>query len=130
MRSALFVFGILNDSDIEWMIASGSRRSLAASQILIQAGIRADALFLVMEGRFGVFEGGPGNRAIAHLRSGEIVGEISFVDQLPPTATVKAMEHSVVLELPSSLLRARLASDAPFSARFYKSLTVLLSDRL
>ena len=28
MRKVLFMFGVLNDSDIEWMVRSGQRRTI------------------------------------------------------------------------------------------------------
>ena len=71
-----------------------------------------------------------GSREVARLRPGEIVGEMSFVDSRPPSATVQAVEPSSVLAIPRLGLAARLIQDAPFAARFYRAIAVFLSDRL
>jgi CRP/FNR family transcriptional regulator, cyclic AMP receptor protein len=71
-----------------------------------------------------------GNKEVARLRSGEIVGEMSFVDSRPPSATVQAVEPSSVLAIPRLALKARLSQDAFFAARFYRAMAVFLSDRL
>jgi CRP/FNR family cyclic AMP-dependent transcriptional regulator len=130
MRKALFFLGILDDSDIEWMMTAGVKLDVAPSQILISEGQRVDALFLVLDGKLSVTVGGTANRELARLQCGEVVGEMSFVDSRPPSATVQALEKSVVLKISRSRLDAKLAEDPPFAARFYRALAVFLSDRL
>jgi CRP/FNR family cyclic AMP-dependent transcriptional regulator len=58
-----------------------------------------------------------------------MVGEMSFVDARPPSASVVALEDSLVLSIPVAALRDRL-NDPPFAARFYRALAVFLADRL
>lgn len=130
MRKALFFLGILNDSDIEWMIAAGFRREVDAAHVLIREGKPVDSVFLVLDGKLAVLVSALGNREVARLQSGEMVGEMSFVDGRPPSATVQTLERSVVLAIPRPLLQAKLIEDAPFAARFYRALAVFLSDRL
>lgn len=130
MRKALFFLGILNDADVEWMIAAGAKQHLSPGEVLIQEGQAAAAVFLVLEGVFSVVARAAGNQEVAQLRSGEIVGEMSFVDSRPPSATVRAIEASSVLAIPRLGLEARLSEDAPFAARFYRAMAVFLSDRL
>jgi CRP-like cAMP-binding protein len=69
-------------------------------------------------------------RELARLTSGEIVGEMSFVDANPPSATVAALDRGVVLALPRALLQQKLDRDTGFAARFYHALAAFLSDRL
>jgi CRP/FNR family cyclic AMP-dependent transcriptional regulator len=38
MRKALYFLGILNDADIDWLVAAGSRREIAAGTTLIEEG--------------------------------------------------------------------------------------------
>jgi CRP-like cAMP-binding protein len=71
-----------------------------------------------------------GSVEIAKLLAGEIVGEISFVDSRPPSASVKAVVDSQVLALPKAALRAKLQRDLGFASRFYLSLATFLADRL
>lgn len=130
MRKALFFLGILNDADVEWMIAAGVKQQLSPGEVLIQEGQNAAAVFLVLEGVLSVVARAAANQEVARLRSGEIVGEMSFVDSRPPSATVRAIEASSVLAIPRHGLEERLSQDAAFAARFYRAMAVFLSDRL
>jgi|SRR5580704_8973752 CRP/FNR family cyclic AMP-dependent transcriptional regulator len=130
MRKALFFLGILNDADVEWMIATGAKQHLNTGDVLIQEGKATTSVFLVLEGVLSVVARAAGNKEVARLRSGEIVGEMSFVDSRPPSATVQAVEPSSVLAIPRLELKARLSRDASFAARFYRAMAVFLSDRL
>jgi CRP-like cAMP-binding protein len=129
MRKVLFLFGQLNDDDIEWMLTAGARRFVPAGGTLIQQGVPVDAVFILLEGRLAVWlQGRKGpEREIARLNAGEIVGEMSFVDARPPSATVRALEDSTVFAITKALLNAKLASDQGFAARFYRALAIYLS---
>ncbi len=129
MRKVLFLFGQLNDADVEWMLTAGAKRSIPEGGTLIQQGIPVDAVFILLEGRLAVWlqgRRGP-EREIARLNAGEIVGEMSFVDSRPPSATVRAAEASTVFAVPKPVLNAKLTSDQGFAARFYRALAIYLS---
>lgn len=130
MRKALYFLGCLNDSDIDWLIAAGHRREIAEGANLIDEGVPIDSVFLVIQGQFSVRIAALGTREVARLMAGEIMGEMSFVDSAPPSATVRAMERSFVLSIPRRRLSARLAEDDGFAGRFYKALSALLAYRL
>lgn len=129
MRKVLLFLGILDDSDVEWMIGVGSRREIAVGDALVQEGQQLDSVFLVIDGALSVRTRALG-REVARLLSGEVVGEMSFVDSRPPSASVIAVEPSTVLAVPRSLLSERLEEDQSFAARFYRALAVFLADRL
>src|SRR5438105_13820951 len=67
---------------------------------------------------------------VARLMSGEIVGEISFVDKRSPAASVTAIESSHVLAVPRAELEKKIDTEVHFAARFYKALALFLSHRL
>ena len=129
MRKVLFLFGQLNDNDVEWLLAKGAKRFTPAGSVLIEQGVPLDSLFILLEGQLGVWLKSPRapEREIAHLNAGEIVGEMSFVDARPPSATVRAREDSNVFAIPKPVLTAKLASDLGFAARFYRALAIYLS---
>ena len=45
----------LNDQDIDWLTAAGSKQLLRAGEILIQKGVPATALYVVLSGDFSVW---------------------------------------------------------------------------
>jgi CRP/FNR family cyclic AMP-dependent transcriptional regulator len=127
MRKVLFLFGQLDDDDVEWLIDHGTTRQLAAGEVLIRQGVPADAVFILLEGRLSVLLDRLAGREIARLNAGEIVGEMSFLDSRPPSATVRAFEESTVYAIARPLLAARLAADTGFAARFYRALAIFLA---
>ncbi len=129
MRKSLLYLGILSDTDIDWMSTHGTRHQVPVGRVLIQEGAAVEAVYVVVDGALSVSVASLGGREIARLRSGEIVGEMSFVDARPPSATVTAVEDSLVLALPRTLLQARL-EQVDFAARFYRAIAVFLAGRL
>jgi len=127
VRNALFILGQLTDTDVEWLIAKGTPRRLEASETLIQMGRHADAMSIVLDGTLAVEIDG---RPIAQRRAGEILGEMSFVDGNPPSATVRATTPSLVLSVPRHTVAEHLENDSAFAARFYRAVAMVLSARL
>ncbi|MES2495430.1 MAG: cyclic nucleotide-binding domain-containing protein [Pseudomonadota bacterium] len=129
MRKVLYILGSLNDEDVEWMASTGQRRVIdAASGPLIREGEPSTDLFFVLDGHAVVHIEGVGE--VARLGTGEVVGEMSFVDSAPPSATVTGDAGCVVLALDKRAMETRLRADLGFSSRFYKAMANFLADRL
>jgi CRP-like cAMP-binding protein len=128
MRKALYFLGVLSDTDIEWIIRNGTRARVPAGAELIHQGKPTDSLYFVLDGEFEVFTAKAPH--LATLKAGEVMGEISFVDSRPPTASVKATKESLVGMVPRALLTARLKEDMGFSSRLYRAIAMFMADRL
>ncbi|MBF0186762.1 MAG: cyclic nucleotide-binding domain-containing protein [Magnetococcales bacterium] len=128
MRKVLYIFGLLNDEDVSWMARIGTTRTLAQGSDLIREGDHLDMVYIVLEGHMQVSVEGIGE--VARLGSGEMLGEMSFVDGAPASATVSTLDDVKVLEMAKSDLEQRFVSDPGFAGRFYKALAVFLADRL
>jgi CRP/FNR family transcriptional regulator, cyclic AMP receptor protein len=129
MRKSLILLGILDDSDIEWTLRVGTRQKVTQGTTLIREKEPLDSVYIVLEGSFAVSVGSTNNK-VARLYSGEILGEMSFLDSRPPSATVTAEEDSWVLEIPRVEVRMRMEEEVAFAARFYRALAVFLTTRL
>jgi CRP-like cAMP-binding protein len=129
MRKVLFIFGQLRDTDVDWLASHGRRRRLPANSVLITAGVSVETLYIVLEGEVQVLQPRSG-REIARLVAGEIVGEMSFIDTRPPSATVRAATDVVVYAISKQHLLQHLDDDVAFAARFYKAVATFLSDRV
>ncbi|HVO02758.1 MAG TPA: cyclic nucleotide-binding domain-containing protein [Candidatus Cybelea sp.] len=128
MRKALYILGQLNDADIQWFARRGRARRLKDGEIIIREGQPVDALFINLDGALGVTLGT--GVEVARLGAGEFVGEISFVDSAPPSATVRSIGTTSVLEIKRIEIQRKIAEDLGFSARFHRALAVFLADRL
>lgn len=127
MRKALYLFGSLTDEDVSWIATSGHTRDLAPGETLIAEGREVGELYIVLDGVLTVHAG---DTPVSRLRSGELVGEMSFVEEAPPTVSVTSDTPSRVLALSFGILRDHAAADAAFAARLYRGIALLLSDRL
>jgi CRP/FNR family cyclic AMP-dependent transcriptional regulator len=129
VKKVLYILGELDDNDAEWLTSAGTRRPLATGEVLIHQGREIDSLFFVTHGAFAVTSRAARSE-LARVGAGEVLGEISFVDRRPPTATVTAAEPSEVLAVPRTVLSEKLQEDPAFAARFYRAVAVFLADRL
>jgi CRP/FNR family transcriptional regulator, cyclic AMP receptor protein len=130
MRKVLHLMGTLSDEDVEWLTTNGQTRFVPRNTTIIQQGKPIDALFVVLEGKLAVRITGLSPGDVAALYPGEVLGEISFVDARPPSASVVSVQDSHVLAVPKDVLTKKLARDDGFAARFYRGLAVFLADRL
>jgi len=128
MRKVLYIFGLLTDGDIEWIARTGTRRAIKSGHVLIEEAKPVDSVIILLEGELLVTVKGIGE--VARLGTGEIVGEMSFVDSAPPSATVAARGQCLALFLDKATLAQKLRTDVAFAARFYRALAVFLADRL
>jgi len=130
MRKALHILGLLDDTDIEWLASKGEVHYVPAGTELIREKHPIEWLYLVLDGQLSVCVGAGRGSEIAVLQSGEIVGEISFVDSRPPSASVVAVRDTHLLALSRQALTAKLDVDVGFAARFYRAVAAFLADRL
>lgn len=130
MSKVLVILGELSDRDIDWMLTNGSRNHIKAGTVLICEGQPIDALYIVLQGTLSVSVAALSSREIGTIGSGELLGEMSFVDGRLPSASVTAIEDCLVLSVPRRLLSEKLEQDVLFSLRFYRAITKFLSTRL
>jgi extracellular factor (EF) 3-hydroxypalmitic acid methyl ester biosynthesis protein len=130
MHEALRLLGELNDDDLEWMLEAGHESTFDAGSEIIAEETDPEHLYIVLSGLVGIRVAAVGATTLARLGPGELLGEISFLEAVPASATAAAMESTTVLAIPRATLATRLESDAPFGARFYKALALLGARRL
>jgi bacteriocin-type transport-associated protein len=148
VKEALFVFGELWDSDIDWLVAVGYLQKFAAGQTLIQAGRPVDALHIILDGLVSVnkhemddnnlltlcFEcmdaKAQSQTVVARVSKGEMGGMSSFLDFRPLPVTLQAVNEALVLTIPRSQLVSKLQQDMGFASRFYRILAIQLTDIL
>ena len=69
-------------------------------QFLFREGEAGDAAYIVLKGKVAVFiETEKGPVEVAHLKRGDVVGEISILCDVPRTASVKAVESVQTLKV-------------------------------
>ncbi len=130
MFKSIFILSELDNDDLDWIAQKGRKRRIKTGKILIYEGTNINGLYIILEGLFKVTTKASGDKIIAKLGSGELLGEISFIDPRPPIATVTALEDSVILEISRLELNFKLFRNIGFASRFYRGLSMCLADRL
>ena len=119
---------LLPDDVADWMVHHAGERRFAEGDVLIREGEVPAAIFMLLE---GVLDANAADgRRLARLGPGSLVGEMSFADEAPASASVVAAEAARTLALPRDALAAQLAADPAFAGGFYRALAATISGRL
>lgn len=129
MKKVLYILGSFDDADAEWFVQAGRTIEVPDGRAIIKEGEPIDSLYFVTAGTFLVTTG-PAKTEVARLGTGEVIGEVSFIDDRPPTATVTALHDGRVLAVPRPLLAEKLSTDPRFASRFYRAIATFLASRL
>jgi CRP-like cAMP-binding protein/SAM-dependent methyltransferase len=115
---------------MDWYLSMGNERTLEEGHALISQGDEVRSLYQVLTGVVGVYLDADRGIRAASLGPGEIVGELSYLDGRPASATVVAAEKTTILEIPLASLEQRIAQDPAFAVGFFRSLGGTVSHRL
>lgn len=95
---------------------------------LIRAGANDTRLYTVEQGVLEIV--GPGGRVIASVGPGDVLGEVSFIDDSPRSASVRAAAPSIVRAWDKASLLDALSGEPAILAKFSVALNQLLVERL
>jgi len=89
----------------QFLLDRGVVRSVLPGDVLCEYGQQGDRVFILVFGEVEVSKSsGDQNVVLAHLRQGEIFGEISALYHSPRVSTVTVSKPSVLLEIPGEVL--------------------------
>jgi len=106
-------------------IARAERR--AAGEVLIDEGALGEALFIMRSGTAKVTRQG---NTIGSCGPGELLGEMSLVDDVLTSCRVEAEAECEVLILPRTDFDKLMAEDLTLATKVYKAFCRTLADRL
>jgi histidine ammonia-lyase len=122
-----YFLGLLSDLDVDWLVAAGQRQTLPTDDVLVRVHAEPPGLYFVLSGSFVVSDAS--GEIVAHVTRGELIGEVSFIDGRPATATVAAEEASIVFGIERQALARKLGRDVGFGGRFYRAVAAVLATR-
>ena len=108
---------------------AGTERALVRGDVLFNEGDPPDALYLVVSGRIAIAMSSPVDRresVVALMEAGDLFGELGMLDDGPRSAMARALESSIVLEIPFGPVRELFHEDP----RLLWNVTRLLATRL
>ncbi|HZS11558.1 MAG TPA: cyclic nucleotide-binding domain-containing protein [Nitrospirales bacterium] len=122
------LFRYFTDDERRRIEKIGEVKTVHAGKPLIRAGDRDSTLFAVEEGHLDIVAK---DTVVATVGPGDVLGEVSFIDDSPRTVSVKAgEENAVVRAWDKKTLTEALASEPKLLAKFSVALCELLVERL
>src|SRR5205809_3316632 len=90
----------IEDEEVKHLHESGVMRELAAGTPLFAEGDEGGSLYVILSGNVDVNKQTPtGNRRLATLHPGDILGELSLVDSSPRSAAAVITSQALLFEL-------------------------------
>lgn len=130
MHHAIELMSELSQHHLDWIFDNSEKQQVNTHDVVIQEASHPDAIYFVLKGVVGIYSKSAGDRQIAVLGPGEIIGEMSFLMDCRATASVVALETVLLLALSRQKLRSKLEQDLNFAASLYKSFAIVESRRL
>ena len=109
----------------------GEVRRIADGAFLIRAGEIDSTLFAVEDGHLDIIGMDDGKMiVVATVGPGDVLGEVSFIDDSPRAVSVKAGEETTVRSWDKRTLSEALAFEPQLLAKFAVAMCELLVERL
>jgi signal transduction histidine kinase len=94
-------------TELEWLVAHGSIRTLNPGDLLSRKGHPVEGLYIVLSGHLALFaDRGAGPNKVIEWRGGDVTGMLPYSRMVTPPADVRALEPVEVLAIPRDLLKA------------------------
>ena len=106
------LFSSLEEQDLDTLTGLAEPRAIRAGELLMEQDSPGDALYVVLDGQFEVTKRSGKQDVVLGLRgSGEMLGEMSLLEQAPRMASVRAVRDSHVLGISRPAFYQLLASN-------------------
>ena len=90
MHEALTLLEELQDDDLRWLLDAGRELTIHVDAAILTEGTDPDCLYIVLSGLVGIRVAAVGETILARLGPGELLGEMSFLEGVPASATAVA----------------------------------------
>ncbi|AFY02658.1 cyclic nucleotide-binding domain-containing protein [Bdellovibrio bacteriovorus] len=118
---------------LNWIVngdnANYRMKFLAANQILIREGEKAESVYLVKRGQLKAYKTDNGAETfLGHINPGEFVGEMAYINGEPRSANVMSLSNCELIEIPNNCLDVVLFSKPAWSKALVKTLSLRLKN--
>ncbi|MCK5687881.1 cyclic nucleotide-binding domain-containing protein [Myxococcota bacterium] len=95
------IFKSLDAEQRKSLIQRFKSREVAPNEVVLDEGQKADGLYILLAGKAEVAVANGGKRqVVAHLKDGDLFGEMELLNNEPIGASVTTLRKSIVLKLP------------------------------
>ncbi len=126
------LFTGLAAEDVKIISGVCEERLLMAGEELFFEGDPGDSIWIILSGRVEVYKNirGDVDRTLASLGAGDVIGEMSFIDQSRRSAGARTSEASEFQILSAAAFRKIQAEQPAIAAGFYRNIASILADRV
>ncbi len=115
----------LERRDLEMLGTAGRLLVWDPGTLLCQEGRPGASCFVLLAGHVEVFKASAGGgRHLATLGPGSLVGQMSLVDSSPRSASVRAVDEVVALEVGRDVFERLVRAASPFALRFQRQIAL------
>jgi CRP-like cAMP-binding protein len=113
LLAEVWLFRETSRESLEQLVAFAFNKSYAPGEVVFEEGQTGNGLYMITTGKVEVVRGlGSANeRQLAVLEAGEVFGEMALLDELPRSASVRALEDTHCLGIDRFLFVTQLYKD-------------------
>ena len=119
------LFRGLSSNDVAKVFASGMSTEFDTGEVVFNKGDQSDELYVVLTGKVDIRDG---ERLIATLGPGDILGEMAWISDEPRSATAVALEPATLVSMSDDIFHNLISSEA--SIQLLMNIILLLSERV
>lgn len=114
-----------SNAELKLLASVAPAREFAEGAMICREGTAGASCFLLATGSVHVLKASEeGEKIVATLRAGAIVGQMALVDRSPRSASVKAAEDTIALELTRDVFENLLRASSPLALRFQEQIAI------
>src|SRR5260370_28729756 len=108
------LFASLPEADLAELYRRSEPMAIKAGDLLIEEGAPGDALFVLLDGELQVTKRSGAQDVKVDVRlPGEVIGEMSLLDNTPRSASVRALSQSHLLMISKEVFEQVLSTSPP-----------------
>ncbi len=125
------IFRFLTESEEQALLEKGGVSRFGPGSVIVREGDRHNAIYVIRVGQVRVEKGSAGfPLELARLGPGEIFGEMSFIEEMPASASIVANEFVEAWVIDGQMMEPLLKKYPSIYGRLYRSLAATLAGRL
>jgi signal transduction histidine kinase len=123
----LALFADVDRQDLEWLFSTAEPLEIPAGHVLMREADPGGSLYLVIEGEFEFTKRSGAQEVVLAVRgAGEVIGEMSLLDQSPRSATARATRDSRLLMIKQDAFRQLLSKSPAATLAILRTVTMRL----
>ena len=128
LRKNYFFFADFSDEELFSIFKMSGKERYGVGEAVIQEGTSGTKMYIIVSGQVKVVKVVHGKEIeFKRLGEGDCFGEMAIIDKMPRSASVVALEPTVVIAINEVVLRV---SDPPLCLKLYKNLAAIISEKL